>query len=314
MSDLLAGLRAAAEPTRLRILALCGQSDLTITDLTEILGQSQPRVSRHVRLLCESGLLQRWRDGAWAYCQLATDGPGAALAQILVDQIPRNDSTFQLDSQRLASLLKARAERAAHFFRQNAREWDTMRDMGIDQASVEHSLLGYLPAVGRLIDIGTGTGWVLQALGPRVKSATGVDISSEMLAVARANLADAGLRNCVLRHGDMYRLPWADGHFDVATLHMVLHYADRPAEAIYEAGRVVRDGGRVMVVDFAPHNRQELIKKLAHVWLGFETSQIEGWLRSAGVDLQSTSRIEGDGLSVVVWTGAKRSIPYEAAA
>ncbi len=314
MDNLLTGLRAAAEPTRLRILALCGQSDLTITDLTEILGQSQPRVSRHVKLLCESGLLQRWRDGAWAFCQLATDGPGATLAQILVDQIPRTDPTFQLDSRRLEALAKARADHAAAFFRKNAAEWDTIRAMGIDQESVEDALLAVLPAGGRLLDIGTGTGWVLQTLGPRVKAATGIDKSSEMLAVARANLARAGLRNCVLRQGDMYRLPWADGHFDAAALHMVLHYADRPAEAIAEAARVVRDGGRLMVVDFAPHDRRELRNKHAHVWLGFESSQIEGWLRSAGLHVQEASEIEGTGLSVVVWVGRKRDMRYEAAA
>ena len=308
------GLRAAAEPTRLRILALCGQSDLTVTDLTEILGQSQPRVSRHVKLLCDSGLLQRWRNGAWAFCQMATDGPGAVLAQVLADQIPRNDPTFQLDGRRLEALTKERAERAATFFRKNAAEWDTIRTMGIDQDAVEDALLAVLPAGGRLLDIGTGTGWVLRTLGPRVKAATGIDISSEMLAVARASLARAGLRNCVLRQGDMYRLPWADGHFDAATLHMVLHYADRPADAIAEAARVVRGGGRLMVVDFAPHDRRELRNKHAHVWLGFETSQVEGWLRNAGLHVQEASEIAGAGLSVVVWVGKKRDAHYEAAA
>ena len=154
----------------------------------------------------------------------------------------------------------------------------------------------------------------MQTLGPRVKEATGIDISSEMLAVARASLARAGLRNCVLRQGNMYRLPWADGHFDAATLHMVLHYADRPAEAITEAARVVGNGGRLMVVDFAPHDRREFRDKHAHVWLGFETSQIEGWLRNAGLRVQAASDIKGAGLSAVVWVGKKRDTRYEAAA
>ncbi len=314
MDELLSELRAAAEPTRLRILALCGQSDLTITDLTEILGQSQPRVSRHVKLLCDSGLLQRWRNGPWAFCQLATEGHGAVLARILVDQIPRSDPTFQLDSRRLQALVDTRAERAASFFRRNATEWDAIRTLGVDQQAVEDKLIAALPGGGQLLDIGTGTGWVLQTLGPRVKSATGIDISPEMLAVARAGLARAGLRNCVLRQGDWYRLPWADGHFDVATMHMVLHYADRPAEAITEAARVIRDGGHVMVVDFAPHDKQEFRKNHAHVWLGFETSQIQRWLRGAGLEAQEPSVIAGAGLSVVVWGGAKRSVHYEAVA
>ncbi len=314
MDYLLTGLRAAAEPTRLRILALCAQSDLTVTDLTEILSQSQPRVSRHVKTLCDAGLLQRWRNGPWAFCQLATDGPGVALAQTLVDQIPRGDETFQLDSQRLSRLVRARAERAAAFFRDNASDWDAIRSMGIDQQAVETAMLTNLPAGGRLLDVGTGTGWVLRTLGPRVKAATGIDVSVEMLAVARANLAHVGLRNCVLRQGDMYRLPWADGHFDIATLHMVLHYADRPAEAIGEAGRVVRDGGRLVVVDFRSHGRQEFRQDLAHVWLGFETAQIEGWLGSAGLSLETTAEIAGTGLSVMIWVASKQSIATEVAA
>ena len=314
MDDLLLGLRAAAEPTRLRILALCAQSDLTITDLTEILSQSQPRVSRHVKLLCEAGLLQRWRNGPWAFCQLATDGPGAALAHTLVDQIPRGDVNFQLDSQRLSKLVRARAERAAAFFRDNASDWDAIRSMGIDQQAIEAALLTNLPAGGRLLDIGTGTGWVLRTLGPRVKAATGIDNSTEMLAVARANLAHVGLRNCVLRQGDMYRLPWANGHFDVTTLHMVLHYADRPAEAIVEAGRVVRDRGQLVIVDFRSHGRHEFRHELAHVWLGFETSQIEGWLRSAGLTLQTTAEVAGTGLSVMIWIAAKQGLSVEVAA
>lgn len=307
MEDLLSALRAAAEPTRLRLLVLCAHMDLTVTQLTQILGQSQPRVSRHLKLLLEAHLLERLREGSWAFYRLAGKGPAAELGRTLVDSIPADDPTLRLDMERLDAIRQRREKLAADYFRRNAADWHKVRSLYVDEAEVEEQLLAALPAgaIEDLIDIGTGTGRIVEVLGSRVGQAVGIDLSHEMLTVARANLERTNRRNCMVRHGDMYHLPVESSSFDVATLHQVLHYAEAPGKAIAEAARVLRPDGKLIVVDFAKHARDDLRLEHAHRWLGFADEEMADWYRNAGLQPETPVRLAGDPLTVTIWAAAK---------
>lgn len=302
MDDYLDKLRAAAEPTRLRLLALCAQGELTVTELTQILGQSQPRVSRHLKLMVEAGLLDRFREGTWAFYRLA-QGDAAGLARKLIEMMPEDDGLLGLDNERLKSIKDSRAETAASYFSKNAAQWDKIREMYAHDDDVAKALLGLLPkdGLGEVLDIGTGTGKILAMLGPRADQAVGIDASREMLALARANLDAAGLRQCQVRHGDMYMLPVPSQSFDLVTVHQVLHYAADPAAAIAEAARVLRPGGRLVVVDFAPHQQEFMREEHAHRRLGFSDAEIGGWFKAAGLKPAAPVRLTGDPLTVVLW-------------
>jgi ArsR family transcriptional regulator len=313
MDALLTGLRAAAEPTRLRLLALCAHAELTVSELTQILGQSQPRVSRHLKLLCEAELLDRFREGIWVFYRLAQRGAGAELTRVIIDQIPPEDATLARDLARLEDVRRARAESAAAYFRANAPRWDRIRTLHVDDAEVERALLDMLPAkgIGDLLDIGTGTGRMLELFADRAERAVGVDMSREMLAVARANLDKAGRRNCLVRQGDMYQLPLPGQSFDAVIIHQVLHYADEPAEAIEEAARVLKPGGRLLVVDFAPHDLENLRSEHAHRRLGFREDEVAGWARTAGLETDPVAHLPGKPLTVSIWRATR---PLDAAA
>ena len=307
MDVLLGGLRAAAEPSRLRLLALCAHAELTVSELVQIIGQSQPRVSRHLKLLCEAGLLDRFREGTWAFYRLSERGRCAELARVLVDLIPPGDATLARDLERLEGVKQANAAAAAAYFSRNAAEWDKLRSLHIAEAEVEASLRRLLPASGiaDLLDIGTGTGRMLELFGPSVGRGVGIDLSREMLSVARANLQKAGLRNCQVRHGDMYQLPFPAGEFDAVGIQQVLQFADGPAAAIAEAARALRPGGRLVVVDFAPHDLESLRGEHAHRRLGFAEDDVAGWCRAAGLTPGAMVRLEGEPLTVCLWPATR---------
>ncbi|MBT3941693.1 MAG: metalloregulator ArsR/SmtB family transcription factor, partial [Chloroflexi bacterium] len=241
MDQLLAGLRAAGEPTRLRLLTLCARAELTVTELTQILRQSQPRVSRHLKLLVEAGLLSRFREGQWAFYRIANGSDGPQLNRAIVDLVPENDPMYLRDLERLEEIKEARAEAAAAYFRENAPRWDEIRSMYVPEAEVEACVRDLIAdgEVADLLDIGTGTGRILEVMASQIRSGVGIDLSHEMLAVARVNLGKPGLEHCQVRHGDMYELPFGDASQDAVIFHQVLHYAEEPEAAITEAARVL---------------------------------------------------------------------------
>ncbi len=307
MDVLLSGLRAAAEPSRMRLLALCAHAELTVSELTQIIGQSQPRVSRHLKLLCEAGLLDRFPEGTWAFYRLAERGRCAELARVLIDLMPDDDETLTLDLQRLEAVKRANADRAAEYFTRNAAEWDKIRTLHIAEAEVEAALLGLFPETGLrdFLDIGTGTGRILELFAPRVERGVGIDLSRKMLSVARASLQRADLRHCQVRHGDMYHLPFNGETFDAAVIHQVLHFADDAADVIAEAARALRPGGRLAVVDFAPHGLEALRTEHAHRRLGFDDKEVARWFRAGGLVPGKTVVLKGDPLTVCLWSATR---------
>src|SRR5437899_979612 len=313
MGELLAALRAVAETTRLRLLVLCARGELTVSELAQILGQSQPRVSRHLKLLCDAGLLDRFREGSWVFYRLRSGTAASGLVRQLVSVCGEADETIALDLQRLAVIKRQRAELAAAYFRENAAQWHKIRSLYIDEREVEAALGEIIAeaAPQELLDIGTGTGRMLEVLGPRVTHALGIDQSREMLAVARVNLERAGLSNSIVRLGDMYQMPLADNSFDAVVIHQVLHYADRPEAAIAEAARVLRPNGILVVVDFAPHALEFLREEHAHRRLGFADADVAEWCRAAGLEPLPSRRLDGDPLTVMIWTARRRAVATE---
>jgi ubiquinone/menaquinone biosynthesis C-methylase UbiE len=309
MDYLLAALRAVAEPTRLRLVVLCARGELTVSELTQILGQSQPRVSRHLKLLCEAGLLDRFREGNWVFYRLSRSSPASALARHLVEACGVADPTIALDLQRLSAIKQQRADLASAYFRENAAQWHRIRSLYVDEGVVEAALVEIVAAADPrdLLDIGTGTGRMLEILAPGVEHALGVDQSREMLSIARVNLERAGLANGRVRRDDMYQLALPDASFDAVVVHQVLHYADRPAAAIAEAARVLRPRGILVLVDFAPHALEFLRDEHAHRRLGFADGEIAEWCHAAGLDPFPPRQLPGDPLTVVIWTARRRA-------
>lgn len=307
MEDLLAALRAAAEPTRLRLLALAARGAFCVTELTEILGQSQPRLSRHLKLLCESGLLERVREGANAWFALPT-GPDGNLARGLVARLPADDATLEADRRQAARVLAERAREASERFRRQGADWDEMRALDLPAPAVEDALLSLVPPApeSRLLDVGTGTGRVLELLAPRFGQGLGVDASKAMLALARSRLSRAGLTHCAVRLADMYRLPLTDASFDTAVLQMVLHYAEDPAGVLAEVARVLRPDARLIVIDLVRHERDDVTAKLAHRWPGFDDATMGKMLRDVGLHGGEPLSVPGP-LEIRIWPATRRA-------
>ena len=279
-------LKAAGEETRLRVLALLAEAELTVSDLTDILRQSQPRISRHLKLLAEAGLVERFREGTWAFFRLAEHGEGADVARTLIDRLNPGDQMIARDRSRLASVRQARAMAAQAYFRAHAAEWDRIRKLHVTDAAVEEAIRAALAdkPFRSLLDLGTGTGRMLELFGPEIERGLGLDLSLDMLLLARDRLERAGLKNCSVRQGDIYDLPLTNDSFDVVILHQVLHFLDDGARAIHEAARVLRPGGRLLVVDFAPHEQEFLREQFAHRRLGFAPETVTQWITASGLE------------------------------
>ncbi len=308
-------LKAAAEPTRLRILLLLSQGELNVKDLTRILGQSQPRISRHLKLLAEAGLIERVREGSWAYFHMAREGAKGELGRGLLSVIDRKADNLALrDSQRAEALRREREQAAQEFFLSRAAEWDSIRSLHVEEVQVEAAIsaaLGLGP-FELLVDLGTGTGRMLELFAGRYKRAIGIDASHAMLAYARAKLERAGIGEAQVRHGDLFNLNIDDGAADAVVMHQVLHFLSAPAGAIEEAARILAPGGKLLLVDFAPHELEFLRDEFAHVRLGFAKGEVAAWLEAAGLALSSVRDLvppAGDGagkVTVSIWLAERR--------
>jgi ubiquinone/menaquinone biosynthesis C-methylase UbiE/DNA-binding transcriptional ArsR family regulator len=281
-----AALKAAGEETRLRVLALLSEAELTVSDLTDILRQSQPRISRHLKLLAEAGLIERFREGTWAFFRLAEHGGGAEVARALIERLDPADPVIARDRDRLASVRSARAAAAQAYFSEHATEWDSIRKLHAADAAVEDAIRVALAdkPFRSLLDLGTGTGRMLELFSPEIDRGLGLDLSLDMLLLARDRLERAGLKNCSVRQGDLYDLPLANDSFDVIILHQVLHFLDDGGRAIREAARALRPGGRLLVIDFAPHELEFLREQHAHRRLGFPPETVTQWITAAGLE------------------------------
>lgn len=282
---LLEGLKAAGEDTRLRLLALLDEAELTVSELTEILGQSQPRISRHLKLLADAGLVERHREASWVFYRCAAEAGHGALVNTLLALLDTDDALIRRDRERLGEVRSARAAQAQAYFAAHAARWDAIRSLHVPEARVEQEVCAALAdrAIDTLLDLGTGTGRMLEILSPRIQRGLGIDLSPDMLGVARVNLERAGARNCAVRQGDIYSLAMPRDSFDVVLVHQVLHFLDDPARALREAARLLRPGGRLLVVDFAPHDLEFLREAHAHRRLGFAPEAVSGWMAQAGL-------------------------------
>jgi ArsR family transcriptional regulator len=304
--------RALADPTRLRILALLRAMELSVGELAQVLGQSQPRVSRHVRILIESGLAERRKEGSWVFLSLGGKARTEKLFDLLDrwDELDGEDPWRVADAARLAAVRGDRAAAAERYFAAHADHWDEIRSLHIAESEVEAAIARALDAseagrpVGRLVDIGTGTGRMIELFGRDAEHALGIDRSPEMLRLARVKLAQAGL-GADLRQGDMYTLPLPAASADTVILHQVLHYAQQPAAAVAEAARLLAPGGRLLIVDFAPHELEELRSRDAHARLGFSDEAMLKYLDEAGLDGRVVERLEGGELTVTIWAGTR---------
>jgi len=309
-------LRAVGEETRLRIVAMLQHGELTVTDLTDILGQSQPRISRHLKLLADAGVVDKHREGTWAFFELAGDGPIAELVTGVLARVEDLDPVTAIDLDRLEVVRGRRATAAQEYFAGVADHWDEERSLHAPDAIVESAIIDIAAeqTYRSVLDLGTGTGRMLQLLAKGgVERAVGIDNSHSMLAVARANLERAEIRRVDLRQGYVYSPPLEHGTFDLVVIHQVLHFLDDPARAVREAARLLSPGGRLLIVDFAPHSLEFMRGEHAHRRLGFRTDTISSWLAHAELEVGQARTIDppgdgdGDGerLTVCVWQGRR---------
>lgn len=309
METLLTALRAAGEPTRLRILAILAEGELTVSELTQVLLQSQPRISRHLKLLADAGLVQRYPEGSWVFYRLHESGPVGALLAEITRNLPQDDHDILRDRERMDEVRRDRAARAQAYFADNAANWDALRAQHIPETAVEAEISGLMAAdgIGLLVDLGTGTGRMLEIFGSRAARAIGFDVSPDMLALARAKLDETGLQNCQVRQGDCNNVPLEDASANVVILHQVLHFLDDPQRALGEAARILVPGGQVLIADFGPHEMEDLRDAHAHRRLGFADGEMQAMLTQAGLKAQPMTLLSSDThqLSVALWQAEK---------
>jgi ubiquinone/menaquinone biosynthesis C-methylase UbiE/DNA-binding transcriptional ArsR family regulator len=320
IQELLAILRAAGDATRLRLLLLLREAELTVSELTVIVGQSQPRVSRHLKLLCEANLLHRFKEGSWVFYRSTDRGEAAQLAESLASLADVSAEPFASDRRRLEAVRRERQTAAAAFFKANAADWERIRSLHAPDEEVETAIVEMLAKLPHesVLDAGTGTGRMLELLAPQIRHGTGVDVSSDMLAIARDRLERIGARHCQIRLADIHRLPFPAGSamqgFDLAVFHQVLHYLEDPQSAVIEAARVLRPDGSVLIVDFAPHDLEFCRSEFAHRRLGFADEEVHGWFEAAGLKHRLARAIaagQSGKLTVKLWLGAKHAVPVD---
>ncbi|TWH80144.1 transcriptional regulator, ArsR family [Novosphingobium taihuense] len=313
-------IRALDDPTRLRILRLLASMELAVGEVAQVLGQSQPRVSRHIKILCDSGLAERRKEGAWVFLRSSvsegSDNPLAAAIARLLAIAEQEDTAFGRrcaeDRQHLDAIRSSRESHALDWFSRHAEEWDELRSLHIEDGPVEAALTEMLlglagdAGLGRMLDVGTGTGRIAELLAPHAARVVAFDKSPDMLRIARARLQHLRADSVELVQGDFAQIPFAARSFDTVLFHQVLHYAQAPEAVLAGAARVTAPGGRIAIVDFAAHDREDLRQTHAHARLGFSDAQIEAMLRDAGFVPHETRALAGHELVVKLWTGVRR--------
>jgi ubiquinone/menaquinone biosynthesis C-methylase UbiE len=300
--------RALADPTRLRIVSLLRKMELSVGELAQVLGQSQPRVSRHVKILCDAGVAERRREGSWVFLGPDKTERSRALFQAIDSLQGAVDLWTVADQARLIAVRADRTRAAERYFSSHAEEWDAIRSLHVPESAVEAAMLSALgdAPLGHLVDVGTGTGRMIELFGPRADVVTGIDRSPDMLRLARAKLNDVDAGRVTLRLGEIEALPLEAGSADTVVLHQVLHYLSAPEASIAEIGRIMAAGARLLIVDFAPHELEELRDDHAHARLGFSDEQIMQWFTAARIDCDLSSELVGRALTVKLWRGVKR--------
>jgi len=289
--------RAIGEETRLRIVALLARGELTVSELTQILGQSQPRVSRHLKILADAGLIQRHREGAWMFYRIAGAANANPAHAALIDAVGAvgagDDRIIARDGERFAQSRQARADQAAQYFQDNAAEWRRLRALHLPDSDIESRMVEIAGAgpFETFVDLGTGTGRMLEIFADRFSRGVGYDVSHEMLAIARTNLETAGVDHAQARHGDLFSLPMENGSADIICIHHVLHYLAEPDAAVIEAARIVKPGGKLIISDFAPHDLEFLREEHAHRRLGFADEEVRNWCSAANLSLEKTETL-----------------------
>ena len=308
-------LRAAGEPTRLRILSLLAGEELSVMELSGVLEQSQPRVSRHLKLMADAGLIERFPDGARVFYRVSSTPTARRLVDTILDLL--ESSATAADDRRLDEVRREREAAAGAYFERVAPQWDQIRSLYVRESEIEAAILritGEGP-FERVVDLGTGSGRMLTLLAGKARMSIGLDLSQNMLNIARSNVARAGLEKVELRHGDIFATRLPDQSADLVLVHQVLHYLADPAAAVAEASRIVMPGGRLLIVDFAPHNLERLRDEHQHRRLGFAEQEMRDWLSAAG--LTPTAPVvmppDTEGLTVSIWS-AERPVAARAAA
>jgi ubiquinone/menaquinone biosynthesis C-methylase UbiE/DNA-binding transcriptional ArsR family regulator len=303
-------LRAVGEPTRLRILLLLAKGELSVLELCRILDQSQPRVSRHLKLLVEAGIVDRFPDGAWVFHRLANPGPMDDLVQTILRPGHTDDPLVLRDSDRLREIQAERVNEAQLYFARNAARWDEIRRLYAPEDQVNQAIIDALvrPRFDFYVDLGAGTGAMLTLLAPRAARSIGLDLSQQMLNIARSNVEAAGLATCELRHGDIFDTRIAAGSIDLVSVHQVLHFLSDPGAAVAQAAKLVGRGGQLLVVDFAQHRLEFLREQNQHRRLGFSDQEIGRWMTQAGLNCHEPLSLRPqteDGLTIKIWSGLR---------